>query len=117
MPSSHSVPTRSAEAMKLVDMKRDTADADDDLPGDVPEAPRYPSGLRLTLDDGALERLGLDDVAVGDTVTLSARAKVVAYSETADDDTGDVTCRLELQITALGVDEDADGQRKRRDDD
>lgn len=100
--------------MKLVDMKRDATDRD---AGDVAsEMPAYPSGLRLVLDDEALERLGLEDVAVGDVLDVAARAKVVSYTENAGDDDA-VTCRLELQITALGVDGDAGAARARRDDD
>lgn len=98
--------------MKLVDMKRDALDS----AGPDAEARLYPAGLRLVLDDTVLERLDLDDVAVGDVVSLAARAKVVAYSENAGEDDV-VRCRLELQVTALGVDGDADAARARRDDD
>jgi hypothetical protein len=100
--------------MKLIDMRTETYN---DIDGDSESAPPpYPPGLRLVLEDDALDRLGLDDIAVGDIVSLAARAKIVAYSESAgDDDT--VTCRLELQIIALGVDGDQAAMRARRDDD
>lgn len=98
--------------MKLVDMKRETVSTSDD--GGVAEATPYPSGLRLVLDDAALDRLGLDDVVVGDIVSLEARAKVVGYAENAAAlDT--IACRLELQITELAIDGDRVAARERRD--
>jgi hypothetical protein len=109
--------------MKLVSMENDPAamraarrgaraapDADD-------TPPKYPAGLRLCIEDDQLDRLGLDEVAVGDVLTIEAHVKVVAYSESADDDDdGAIACRLELQITDLGVAGDESAARARRDD-
>jgi hypothetical protein len=108
--------------MKLVSMENGPDDLrearrgaravpDDDAPA------RYPAGLRLSIEDDQLDRLGLDDVSVGDLLTIEARVKVVAYSESADDDDeGAIACRLELQITELGVEGDESAARARRDD-
>src|SRR5258706_5569165 len=99
--------------MKLTDMRNDPDDILD--AGDTPRGPDYPPGLRLVLEEDALDRLDLNDVAVGDVVSLAARAKIVGYSETAGDDDS-VACRLELQITDLGVTGDPVATRSRRDD-
>jgi hypothetical protein len=92
--------------MKLYDMR------DDDGADPAPEADAasYPAGLRLDLDDAMLDRLELEPPAVGDRVSLEARATVVAYAEHGE------TCRIELQITRLGIAPDDDDSRMRRAD-
>src|SRR5438552_634991 len=68
------MPRPGRSSMKLIDMRTDdTMPTDEDTDG-----ASYPPGLRLTLDDTALDKLGCDDVGVGDTVTLTARANVVS---------------------------------------
>lgn len=67
------------------------------------DGPRYPWGLRLTLDDVALEKLGLAGLpAVGTALMVHARASV---TETAERDTegGGKERRLELQITDIAL--------------
>ena len=75
-----------------------------------PEAPLYPWGLCVTLDDDALGKLGLPALpAVGQTMMLHARVEVVrvSVSENQDEKQRD----MELQITAMALEADA-GEKK-----
>lgn len=64
---------------------------------------KYSYGLSLCFDQETLDKLSLDheDVEVGDTIHLMAMAEVTSVSK---HDTGSgEQCRIELQITHLGV--------------
>jgi len=91
--------------MQLYDMRDDDAD-----PMPEADAATYPAGLRLSLDDAALDRLALEPPAVGDRVSLEARAIVVAHADDGE------SCRVELQITRLGIAPDDDDIKLRRAD-
>ncbi len=106
--------------MQLVDMQDDRRDpAITILPilGEDDMEPSYPDGLRLTIADDQLERLRLDDDAleVGTTLRLEASATVVGYAEDEPID-GVPRCRLELQITRLGLEPDDSARRARAED-
>lgn len=65
------------------------------------EAPKYPYGLLLNLDGGAMKKLGLDKAlpSIGQTMTLTATAKVTALRQ---EEGQDETCYTSsLQITAM----------------
>lgn len=67
------------------------------------EMPRYPYGLELSLDDDAMEKLGIGDgLNVGDEVQITAMAKVTRKSgyETL---VGDSENSISLQITDMEV--------------
>jgi len=68
------------------------------------DAPKYPWGLELNLNDDSLAKLGVKTLpAVGTEVTLVAKATVSATSERATE--SDATCaNMNLQITALQID-------------
>lgn len=66
------------------------------------EAPKYPWGLTLCLNDDMLEKLGIDKMEVGTMVTVMARAKVTGYSERELQD--ETEKYLDLQLTDLGID-------------
>lgn len=90
---------------KMTDMAQSPEEAKEDMPCQMPDssAPRYPYGLCLSLTDKELDKLGLDaSCDVGDTIRFNAEAKVTAVS-CNETDSGK-NCRVELQITALGID-------------
>lgn len=97
---------------KMVDMKRTPAEKVEAAAPPMPqEAPDYPYGLCICLDQECLDKLELDsDCEVGDTIHLVAFAKVKACSEEVVN--GERKCRIDLQITDLAVeDEDEEGEQ------
>lgn len=98
---------------ELVNMKRSAEDLKKEAEGATAlasDAPEYPWGLRLSLRDEDLTKLGIKDLpTVGGTLMLMARVEVVDVSQyrstAADGDTRNVG----LQITdlALGPDQPA----------
>lgn len=65
--------------------------------------PKYSYGLSICLDQDSLDKLDLDtsDVEVGDMLHMVCMVEVTSVSK---NDTGDgEKCRVELQITHLGI--------------
>lgn len=94
-------------ARSAVDVKKDLALAPADYSGKY-EGPAYPYGLCLSLEDETLKKLGLDgDMPdVGDIIQFNAIAKVTSVSENereGTDGTKSKCCRVELQITDMGI--------------
>lgn len=70
------------------------------------DAPVYPYGLTVRLDNDALDKLGLASMPeVGKSLLLMARVDVVSVS--AHDSPSGSTRNLELQITDLALDTDS----------
>ena len=73
--------------------------------------PDYPYGLRISLTDKELAKMGLDpeEAEVGGTVHIFGMAEITSVSKTDD---GNGKCfRIELQIQKLGVEsEDAENE-------
>lgn len=70
----------------------------------VAEAPQYPYGLRLSLDNAALEKLGIEMPEVGDKMKMLAQVEVVGTSA-YDAKEGGKRLSVELQITDMGIKE------------
>lgn len=71
-------------------------------PSAVASENEYPYGLCLRLDDGTLEKLGIDSLPkVGATFKVEATAKVTSVS--SNEGTGGKNRCVELQVTKLGV--------------
>lgn len=90
--------------MKLTNMKMPAKKAKElNAPATVgADAPRYPYGLCLSLENDALDKLGLKSLPkIGAVVEVIAKAKVQRVSET-DTTEGGKRRSLELQITDLG---------------
>lgn len=67
----------------------------------------YPYGLCLSLTEDELEKLDLDDdVEAGDTLHFMALATVKSVSK--NDYNGEKSCRIELQITRMAVENEDD---------
>lgn len=92
--------------MKLVDMKRSKKEQKESMPKIAADS--YGYGLRITLDEDQLDKLGLDggDFKVGGYVTLQARACIKSVRENSTDEGGD-NCSVELQLEKLGVEKSA----------
>ncbi len=84
------------------------------------DVPTYPWGLCINLEDEQIEKLKLDDECeVGDTIHFCVEAEVTSESKNKTE--GGPRRRIELQITALAVDdgdaddaEDAEEERTER---
>ena len=89
---------------KLIDLELDDEDKIDAMPTtDLPKRPDYPYGLRICLTHSELRKLDLDaDCSVGDLIDLRAFAEVTSISKDGD------TCRIELQIQKLAVENEMD---------
>lgn len=65
----------------------------------------YPYGLSICVTHDELAKLDLDDECeVGDMVSFCAIARVTSVSK-SESETSGKTCRIELQITHMGVDD------------
>ncbi len=72
--------------------------------------PEFPWGLRITLENAQLGKLGLTaaDFEIGATIHLHAMSRVTSISE---DQSGDKVCRVELQIEQLATEnEDSENE-------
>jgi hypothetical protein len=72
-------------------------------------APKYPYGLCISLCEDQLEKLKVDSSAfeVGQMFHLHAFAKITSISASERED-GKSNCRVELQIVALGCEDEAE---------
>lgn len=101
----------------LVDMAREEKEINESPLIAVPEN-KYPYGLRITLTQEELEKLGVDhsDWEIGATFHLHAFAKVTSISED-EREGGEKTCCVGLQITHLqGENEDEEGEEEEHDE-
>jgi hypothetical protein len=90
--------------MRLVDMSITQEEAKEQMtlsekPGD---APKYPYGLRLCLNEEALSKLGIQTMPIGTKVSVMATATVVSMSAYQEVD-GDNRRSLDIQIESLGL--------------
>lgn len=97
--------------MQMVDMARQPEKEQQESPV-MPNAPIYPYGLCISLSQDELEKLNLEpECQVGDMIHLLAMAKVTSISQY--ETTESANCRIELQITHLGL-EDEDSEYVKR---
>jgi hypothetical protein len=64
--------------------------------------PKYPWGLRLDLDDGSLEKLGIGLMPMGTEFMITAKARVVS-SSSYEREGGDAEQSLGVQIVAMDM--------------
>ncbi|KKL56226.1 hypothetical protein LCGC14_2247550 [marine sediment metagenome] len=89
--------------LRLRDMKLSRAEKADDAEV-ASERPDYPYGLSLSLDEDALEKLGIELPAIGDTFFVVAIARVKGVSEHENEDSK--SQNVQLQIEQLSLDAD-----------
>jgi len=88
----------------LINMQQSAEEVKEQVQPSVADAPRYPWGLCITLNDDSLEKLGVKGLpAVGTAVTIVAKAEV---SRTSDYQTqgNESEMSMDLQITDLQID-------------
>lgn len=91
----------------LTDMAKSEEEvAKDSSPLMMPEN-KYPYGLRISLSQDDLEKLGIDheDFEIGDVFPLDILAKVVGKNAN-EAEGGEANCCVSLQITHIGAEEE-----------
>jgi hypothetical protein len=87
----------------LINMENTSAEAEEQV-SPTADAPKYPWGLCISLNDESLEKLGVKTLpAVGTDVTIIAKATVSGTSEFSTEGEGS-RASMDLQITDLQVD-------------
>ena len=89
---------------KLVDMEMDDEDKIDcALPIAPTSKPDYPWGLRISLCEKDLKKLGLDckDAEIGDMIDMRCFGVVMSISQSQGD--GYDSCRVEIQIQKIAI--------------
>ena len=87
--------------LKLRDMKLSRSEKVEEV-SPISDAPDYPYGLRLSLDEDALDKLGIELPDVGDSFFVVAVATVQSVSEHQSE--GSTSQNVELQIEQLSLD-------------
>lgn len=102
--------------MALVNMKMSSDEAKEynTVDGGMTDAPEYPYGLCIRLDDDALEKLGMTALpAIGTEMMVMAKVIVKstsAYSRQGGEDHKDVELQItDLEIGAVSASKDAAG--------
>ena len=91
--------------MSLTNMKLSKKEVEKEAGTIEEEAPRYPWGLSINLDNESIEKLGITTLPeVGDLKTLIAVVKVKDVSET-DSIEGKKQRNIGLQITEMSIEE------------
>lgn len=86
---------------KLVDMENDDDDQLDGLASFPGVRADYPYGLRICLTGKELEKLGLEVPDTGDMIDMRCFGTVTSVS--TSDDSGGKSCRVEIQIEKIAV--------------
>ncbi len=88
----------------LIDMQMGAEETAEQISPTPADAPKYPWGLCITLNDDSLEKLGVKTLPAVDTeVTIVAKAVVSATRENQTQG-GDSEASMDLQITDMQVD-------------
>ena len=91
----------------LVDLEMDDEEKLDRAIPDTLSKPDSPWGLRISLTEKELAKLGLDcDCEIGDMIDLRAFATVTSISQ--NEGSGGKTARVELQIEKMAVELEID---------
>jgi hypothetical protein len=92
--------------MRLRDMKHEQEEGEEDHLRLQPINDDYPYGLCISLTEKDLEKLGLDDdVRSGDFLHGAFMAKVTSISH--HNRNGKDSCCIELQIVAMGIEDES----------
>jgi hypothetical protein len=85
----------------LINMQQSAEEAKEYAQPSVEDAPKYPWGLCITLNDDSLDKLGVKGLPAGGTeVTIIAKATVSRTSENQTQ-SGETERSLDLQITDM----------------
>ncbi len=87
--------------MAQIDMTMSKEEAKEQMEPTASDAPKYPWGLSISLDDDSLKKLGITALpAVGTKMTLNATVEVCSTSQYSDQE-GEAEVSMSLQITAM----------------
>jgi len=97
-------------ALTDLKMSKEERDEQSPQPMETSKGPQYPYGLSINLDDGTLEKLGVDELPkVGEYITIVALACVKSTSERSDDGgESERSVSLQIEKMRLGGDDDGD---------
>ncbi|HEV2133793.1 MAG TPA: hypothetical protein VGR47_05975 [Terracidiphilus sp.] len=88
----------------LINMENTPAEAQQMTNPTAADAPKYPWGLCITLNDDSLDKLGVKTLpAVGTEVTIVAKATVSGTRESQSEG-GESCASMDLQITDMQID-------------
>lgn len=87
----------------MTNMKMSAKEAREDMEPSMPDSPKYPWGLRITLNDEELKKLGVNQLPQAGSEMLIYAAVNVTESATMDTMDGGKSMRMELQITDLAL--------------
>jgi hypothetical protein len=88
----------------LINMQQSAEEAKEYTSPTPADAPKYPWGLCITLNDDSLEKLGVDKLPSVDTeVTIIAKATVSSVRENQTQG-GESEASMDLQITDMRID-------------
>ena len=94
----------------LIDMKMSKEEKREQTQPTAADAPDYAYGLRITLDDDALEKLGVKELpASGTYVTVVALCCVCVTSQYSTEEDEDRSVTLQIEKMRLGGDGDDNG--------
>lgn len=92
--------------MRLKDMKNKREEENEDHLRMSPIDGEYPYGLCISLSEKDLEKLDLDDeVEAGDFLHGAFMAKVTSITHSSSEN--NKGCRIELQIVAMGIEDES----------
>lgn len=93
----------------LTDMAKSEEEASKDSSPLMMSENKYPYGLRISLSQDDLEKLGVDlaDFEIGDVFPLDILAKVVGKNAN-ETEGGEANCCVSLQITHIGAEEESE---------
>ena len=94
---------------KMVDMALDAKEQSEIM---SPSPPKYPYGLCICLCTDEVEKLGLSDCEVGETLHIFAMGRVTSVS-VSDNEVSGPNHRLEIQLTHIaGESEDYENKKE-----
>lgn len=89
--------------MTLINMQMSKEEAQETVEPKVDDAPRYPWGLCITLNEETMAKLGITDLPkVGSTVMITAKAEVSGTREYATQGQEEEKS-MDLQITDMAI--------------
>ena len=102
----------------MTDMAKSEEDVAKDSSPLMMSENKYPYGLRISLSQDDLEKLGVDhaDFEIGDVFPLDILAKVVSKSAN-ETEGGEENCCVSLQITHISAEEEETDEEEEAEDD
>jgi len=92
--------------MELVNMKMDNEEKKDLMGCREIEVPEYPYGLRISLEDSALDKLGIKDIPeIGKKMSIMIEVEV-SSTNSQTQQKGQSHRSVELQITDMAIEND-----------